>query len=1030
MKKLAQFSVRYPTTIIMIILAICLLGYIAFQRLGMDLLPQLNNPRLYISLEAEERPPEEMEEQFVSSLEATAARGRKVTGVSSISRVGRALITVEYEWNTDMDEAYLELQKAVSDFNRGQDLDEITVSQLDPNAQPVITAVLWHEDLEDLDRLRQTAENNIRNDLVRLPGVAAVELVGERKREIEIRTDSFTLEAFGLTSDQVASAIQESNRNISGGSIVEMGLRYTIRGVGELESLEDIRNLIVAYKTNDNDNETVASSDRTPITLKDVAKVDFVLSEPENIVHFKGRRCLALEIFKEARFNTIQASDTIRTQVESLQRSLPGYELHIIQDQAGFIKSAVREVEQTGLIGIFLAVLILFIFLRRIGVTAVISIAIPISIIATFNLMYFNKLTLNIMTLGGLALGAGMLVDNAIVVVENIFRHLEEEGLGLKEAAVRGAGEVGGAITSSTLTTIIVFLPIVYLQGIAGELFKEQAWTVAFALLSSLFVALSVIPMLSSRILKAPKANAQKSSLQFPFYTRFLDRVLKRRWLVVSLAFLLILLAGFLASRMGSEFLPQTDRDELEISLLMPEGSNLERTESMVHSLETLLQENYGEAISSIYSRIGPVGTALTESEVLAGENSAMLLVTLNPESQSLETIQAWLKNHLMDIPGLNAQIMRAQTTLQITLGTAEAPLVVEIRGKELDTLQSLSDQVEAILQQQQGLDAIETSFQEGRPEVEVVFDRTAATSFGLTPQSIGSQLRDLLSGRELGEYEDEGEYINIMLRSPEPTLKELEGLLLDGTGGRKLRLDEVAVLRRTVSPREILRNNQIRTAEVSAQLSGDEAFDKIVTRVESALSEIPLPQDYTFAVTGEEKLRRESFSHLWFALILAVILVYMVMASQFESLRHPFVILLTIPLAMVGAVILLMVLSLPLNIMSFIGMIMLAGIAVNDSIILVDLINQLRRKGKDMEAAIIAAGQLRIRPIFMTSATTILALFPLTLGIGEGAALRAPLAVAVIGGLVTSTLLTLVVIPAVYRILGGRLKQKRVEKV
>jgi HAE1 family hydrophobic/amphiphilic exporter-1 len=1024
MRKLAQFSVRYPTTIIMVILAICLLGYIAFQRLGMDLLPRLNNPRLYVSLEAEERPPEEMEEQFVSPLEATVARGRKVTGVSSISRVGRALITVEYEWNTDMDEVYLELQKAVTDFSQGKDLEEISVSQLDPNAQPVVTAVLWHEDLDDLDRLRQTAENNIRNDLVRLPGVAAVELVGERKREIEIRTDSYTLEAFGLTLDQVASDIQSSNQSISGGSIIEMGIRYTIRGVGELESLEDLRNLIIAYKSD----ETGETSERTPITLRDVAEVDYMLSEPENIVHYNGRRCIALEIFKEARFNTTQASEHIRSQLESLQRSLPGYELQIIQDQADFIKSAVREVEQTGLIGIFLAVLILFIFLRRIGVTAVISIAIPISIIATFNLMYFNKLTLNIMTLGGLALGAGMLVDNAIVVVENIFRHLEE-GLGLKEAAVRGTGEVGGAITSSTLTTIVVFLPIVYLHGIAGELFKEQAWTVAFALLSSLFVALSVIPMLSSRILKVPKGKQAGTSLQFPFYARFLSGVLKKRWLVVILALLLVVSAAFLASRMGSEFLPQADRNELEISLLLPEGSNLERTESAVRSLESMLEENHGESLQFIFSRIGPVGTALTESEVLAGENSAMLLIGVKPDSMDLDSLQEWIKNQLTDIPGLRAQIMRAQTTLQVTLGTVEAPLVVEVRGKDMDILKSLSDQVTTILEQQKGLTAVETSFQEGRPEVEVVIDRSSATSYGLTPYSIGAQLSGLLSGQELGEYEDEGEYINIVLRSPEPTLKELEGLLLDSTGGRKLRLDEVAVLRRSVSPREILRNNQVRIAEVTGQLSGEEAFDKIVARVEKALAGVNLPQDYSFAVTGEEKLRRESFSHLWFALLLAVILVYMVMASQFESLRHPFVILLTIPLAMVGAVGLLVILRLPLNIMSFIGMIMLAGIAVNDSIILVDLINQQRRGGMDMGSAIIKAGQLRIRPIFMTSATTILALFPLTLGIGEGAALRAPLAVAVIGGLVTSTLLTLVVIPAVYRILGGRMKM-RTEKV
>jgi len=552
---------------------------------------------------------------------------------------------------------------------------------------------------------------------------------------------------------------------------------------------------------------------------------------------------------------------------------------------------------------------------------------------------------------------------------------------------------------------------------------------VAFALVSSLFVALSVIPMLSSKLLKTPKGKQARASLQFPFYARFLSGVLKKRWLVVILSSILVISAALMAVNMGSEFMPQTDRNELEISLLLPEGSNLERTESVVRSMEALLEENYGTSIQSLFSRIGPVGTALTESEILAGENSAMIFIGTKRDSKDLDSLQTWLKNQWTDIPGLKVQITRAQTALQLTMGTEEAPLVVEIRGKDLDTLKSLSDQVVAVLDKDQGLTGVETNFQEGRPEVEVVVDKTAAASFDLTPQSIGSQLNDLLSGQDLGEYEDEGEYINIMLRSPEPTLKELSGLLLNQPNGRKVRLDAVANLKSAVSPREILRSNQVRTAKVTGQLSGEVVFDKIATHVKKELTEINRPKDYSFAVTGEEKLRRESFRNLWFALLLAVVLVYMVMASQFESLLHPFVILLTVPLAMVGAVGLLILLKLPLNIMSLIGMIMLAGIAVNDSIILVDLINQLRRRGVDMEAAIVQAGQQRIRPIFMTSATTILALLPLTIGIGEGVALRAPLAVAVIGGLVTSTLLTLVVIPAVYKILGGRVKQ-RTEKV
>ncbi|MFC2158945.1 efflux RND transporter permease subunit, partial [Acidobacteriota bacterium] len=688
---------------------------------------------------------------------------------------------------------------------------------------------------------------------------------------------------------------------------------------------------------------------------------------------------------------------------------------------------AVTEVGQTGLIGICLAVIILFVFLRRIGVTAVISIAIPISVVATFNLMYFNHLTLNIMTLGGLALGAGMLVDNAIVVVENIFRH-SEEGKSLKEAAIQGAGEVGGAITSATLTTIIVFLPIVYLHGISGELFKEQAWTVAFSLISSLFVALAVIPMLSSRLLK-PRKKEKKAiqSIQFPFYGRILETILKRKWFVVSGAAVLVAVTVLLLPMVGSEFMPQSERNEMMINLQLPEGSSLERTDGAVRSLESLIQENFGEHIEHIVTRVGPSGTALNEYEALAGENTALIHVSLKSDSNiRIRDLMEWTDQQLNDLPGIQAQIFQEQTTLQTTLGTNTAPFVVEIKGKELDTLNSLAEEVRTLLHEIPELLNIETSFQEGRPEINIEVDRTTASLFGLTPQSIGSQLKDLLSGRDVGEYQDEGEFINIVLKTPEPTLNQLEGLLLDTQDGQKIRMDEVTRMVRTTSPREIIRNNQVRTAEVRAHMSGSLPFDQIAQKVETSLDTLTFPPDYSFEVTGEEMLRKESFQSLGFALLLAVILVYMVMAAQFESLRHPFVILLTIPLAGVGAVFLLLILGMPFNIMSFIGIIMLAGIAVNDSIILVDLINQLRRSGQDIDSAIVTAGRLRIRPIFMTSTTTILALLPLTLGIGEGAALRAPLAVAVIGGLITSTLLTLGVIPAVYRIFGGRMKVKQ----
>jgi HAE1 family hydrophobic/amphiphilic exporter-1 len=457
---------------------------------------------------------------------------------------------------------------------------------------------------------------------------------------------------------------------------------------------------------------------------------------------------------------------------------------------------------------------------------------------------------------------------------------------------------------------------------------------------------------------------------------------------------------------------------------LLPEGTDLERTEGTVRNLEAVINQRYGDKISRIYSRIGPSGTTTDELDVLTDENSAVIHLVLNRESDiSTAALVAGLNRELSTLPNMDARLVLQQTALQTTLGTTSAPLVVEIKGEDLDILAGLADQVAERIAAIPELTNIETSFQEGRPEINVEIDRTVAAQFSLNASDIGAQLKDVLSGRDAGQLRYQGEYSDIKLRRPEVSLDELEGLLLESSSGRRVRLDEVARLIPTVSPREIIRNNQTRIAEVTAHLKGEVPFDKTARTVQNAIAEIPRPPEYSFAVTGEEQLRQEAFGNLGFALLLAVVLVYMVMAAQFESLLHPFVILLTIPLAGVGAVLLLLFLNMPFNIMSFIGIIMLAGIAVNDSIILVDRINRNRRAGQDLDQAIVNAGQMRIRPIIMTSVTTILALLPLTIGIGEGASLRAPMAVAVIGGLFSSTVLTLVVIPSVYRLLAGKVR-------
>jgi len=1021
MRKLTEFSVNYPITILMFVLGILLLGFISFEKLGIDLFPDLNNPRIFIELKAGERPPDEIESQFVERIESLAIRQKKVIHVSSIIRVGTAQITVEYGWDADMDEAFLDLQKTLTSFSQNAEIDEMIISQHDPNASPVMLLGLSNEQITDMDELRRVAENYLRNELIRLEGIAEVELLGQEEKEVVIETNNYLMEAYGLTPATIASRIRNYNRNSSGGSIVEMGLKYVIKGVGEFQTLEDIGNVIVAYKMQQSATGTTTTADqvsqRVPVYLKDVATLSLKNKDPENIVRINSTRCMGLAIYKETKFNTVKAVNDLLAALEDLRKALPGYSITVIQNQGEFINLAVNEVKQTALIGALLAVVILFIFLRRIGVTTIISIAIPISVIATFNLMFYKGLTINVMTLGGLALGAGMLVDNAIVVMENIFQKLEA-GYSLREASVIGTSQVAAAITSSTITTIVVFLPIVYLHGSAGELFKDQAWTVAFSLLSSLVVAIFVIPMLSSRFLKgiAARGGEKISSLRFPWYRSFLSRMLDRRWTVISVAGILIVIAALLIPIIGSEFVPRTDLNEFSIEITLPEGTELNRTEQTVDNIENIVRSILGDDIHTIYSQIGPTTDLTVDANaVFEDENTATTKIILKPDHKiSSQQVIAQIGKALEDIPDLETQFIQEQSALQTTLGTETAPILVEVKGEEIEVIQELTDQVKQRLLAMDDLFNVESSFDEGRPEIDIKLDRVQAGLYNLTIESITSELEAQLAGATAGQWEKEGELQDITIKVPDIGVGQIDDIVIT-SGEQKIQLDEIANIQLTSAPKEIKRKNQVRIGTVSAHLKTQKPFDHVVSQIKQQLLQIDFPAEYKFEITGEEQKRQESFANLKFALILSIILVYMVLASQFESLLHPFTIILTIPLAIVGTIFLFFITGQTFNIMAYTGIIMLGGIAVNNSILLVDAITQLRREGFALRDSIVEAGQRRIRPILMTSLTTILALLPLTFGFGEGAALRSPMAIAVVGGLLTSMLMSLVVIPCVY---------------
>ena len=1014
MRSIIKFALNNPVTISMIVLAILLLGYISYDRLNVDLLPNMNSPRLFVEIEAGERPPEEIEKLIVESMESMAIRQKDVIRVSSNIKAGTARLTVEYVQNKDMDDAFLDLQKAMGPYASNSNIQSINITQHDPNTAPVVLIAMSHRTISDMAELRKMADTYVRNELIRLEGVAEVALSGQEVTILTIQTDPYLLKSFGLTVDEIATRIETNNQSISGGRVNELGLQYLVKSSTLFNTEADFENLIVSYKSTEastGSGSSASNNNRAPVFLKEVASVQFENDRPNNIVRINGERCIGLSVYKEMQFNTVRVVDQINRQLSQIERALPGYNFQVISDHGVFIKQAIGEVKNSAILGIVLAVLILFVFLRRIGTTLIVSLAIPVSIVATFNMMYFNGLTLNIMTLSGLALGGAMLVDNAIVVIESIFRN-QERGLGREESIITGTSEVSGAVFSSTLTTVVVFLPIVYIHGASGELFKDQAWTVAFTLLSSLFVALLVIPALYQKIAGNKKNVTVPDSIQFGWYSNFLKSFIKHRWPVIGISVLLLIATVLILPFVGTEFLPRSESKTFTVSVKLPEGTRLERTDAVVNNLEYLLHTISGDSLCTIYSHAG-VGSS--EHEVFEGEHTAVMKVILSKSSPLLPVeVMSRFVDATDNIEGLELTFKQDDNSLgSIFGGDDSSPIVVEIKGDDLDEIAFITDEVMSKMESIDGVFNIKSSMADGAPELTVTIDRTMAGIYNISTSNVISQLRQQLQGRSIGKMDYKGEMRDILVKMPDITVGELQNLIVR-SGSQEFRLGEIASITSSFAPKEIFRRNQNRINKILADKDVNISLDKVAQQIRQETTDIELPTNYSITVTGEEEKRQESLQSLMFALLLSIILVYMVLASQFESLLHPFTILLTIPLALTGAVMMFLITGMTLNIMGVIGIIMLTGIAVNNSIILVVRINQLKT-AMNLTDAIVQAGQQRIRPIMMTTLTTILALLPMSFNIGEGAALRSSMAIAVIGGLVTSTLMSLIVIPCVY---------------
>lgn len=1017
---LPELSTRYPVTVTMATLAIVLLGWISLGGLGTDLLPNVETPVITVDLRVAGKSPQEMEERYTRRLERDISTVSGVDRVYSMTRSGQTVVVAELDWDTDMDFALLDVQKRTGTYATDEDIDTIDVTQEDPQALPVARIAVSSTGEADLDELLGTVDTLVKPRLEALTGVASAEIEGDANKEIRIILDEYLLEAFGLTDATVVERIKQANQDVSGGRLEQDDQSYQVKGLGRLRDITEVENLIVGERAGDAvgtaaggtetaDEETL----RVPVYVADVGRVVLEYAERETIVRLGGVECLGLAVYKEADASTVSVVQTVLRDLEQLALDLPGVEFTVVENQARFVEQAVQEVEEAALYGAVLAVAVLLLFLRSLKVTLVIGMAIPISVLATFTLMYFQGLTLNIMTLGGLALGAGMLVDNAIVVIENIYRRYEL-GADPGEASVIGASEVGVAILASTLTTVSVFLPIVYVEGLVGELFKEQAWTVAFSLVSSLLVAMTVVPMLTSRLLRRRTASPEPK--ESPRFSALLTVALDHKLVVFVLIAAIAAVTYRLAGSIEAEFIPREDQGLFSVDLALPEGSRLEMTDRVAARVGSIIEEIGSAEVRTVYARAGLDPSRISNVGDPSGPNRANLSVGLaSGRRRSIGQLVEAVDRELTQIPDLEVSYELHETALQGVLGAEAAPIQVEVIGDDLDSLRRLTDEIAVLVEELPAVYNVTTSFQGGQPEVDLNLRDDVIAAFGLTPQSLIADLERRLSGELAGELSKDQRSRDIRVGFEDVTLQELRSLRIDADGAQ-LTLGDIADPKIVDGPREILREGQRRMGRLSGYLVEGAVLSEAIAQIDELVAQVTLPPGYEVLIGGEERERAESFASLGFALGLSVVLVYMVMASLFESILHPFTVMLTVPMAGAGVVVAFWALGEPFSVMAFIGIIMLGGIAVNDAIILVDHTNRLRAT-MSIREAVLRGAQDRVRPILMTSATTMLALTPMALGLGEGAQLRAPMAVAVVAGLFSSTVTSLLFIPVVYEL-------------
>lgn len=1009
-RRLAQISVERPISVLMVTIAILVFGAVGFFRLPVTLLPSLSYPTLTVQTELADAAPAEVENLVTKPVEEGVGVLKGLRSMHSVSRAGLSEVTLEFGWDASMDDLLIDVREKLDRVILPDEALAPVVLRFDPALDPIMRLSLQGN--QDLRSLRVIAERQLKDEFSRIEGVASAQVKGGEEEEIQIQVDQGRMAAMGIGFDQIAELVSGSNINRPGGSLEGRDSQYLVRTVNEFAQVEQIGELII----------TPAS--QAPVRLSEVATILRGVADREEITTYNGSECVMLDIYKEGDANTVQVAEAVRAALERLAPTLgKGVNLEVLYDQSRFIHQSIREVRSALSSGGVLAILVLLAFLRRLRPTLIVAITIPISVVGTFMVMYRLDVSLNLMSLGGLTLGIGMLVDAAIVVLESIQRW-RDQGLSWAAAAIEGTSEVGAAVVASVLTTVAVFLPIVYVEGIAGQLFKDQAITVTISLLASLLAALSLIPMLASlgskKAIPTSRADLDNETLGWfsLAYQRLLEWALVRRHLIL-LAFMALCLwsVSSILGR-GRELMPPLTQGEFFVEVSLPEGTSLPATARLVREMEAYAAAQPG--VAAVYSTAGSRTVAGGLSLKTRDENLGQINVVLRnrgAEQAESEVVER-LRQHFSRLPNLSFSVGRP------SFFNLKTPIELHFYGEDLVQLQEYTDHLSSRLATLPGLADLRSSLASGNPELTILFRREELAALGLNIRQVSTNLGQRIQGRVISQFKEEDRQIDIRLRNrlqDRTTIADIENLVVAHISGQPITLKAVADVAPARGPAEIHRIRQSRVALIQAELRGA-SLDATHAAIEGVLAEMPPPIGIDWAWGGQDEEMQSSFRSLLFAMILAVFLVYLVMAATFENLIHPLLILFTVPFAAIGVALGLHLGHLNLSVMGLIGAIFLVGVVVNNAIVLVDAVNQNRRRGMELDAAILTACSVRLRPILMTTLTTVLGLVPMALGFGEGAELRQPLALIVCSGLIVGTLLTLVLIPCLYRLLPSRL--------